>query len=123
VDGEGVFYKPVNGRPSLAVPFPDSASKAAQVIYVFAYNVARAANDSALTAVTTVSERRSGIGDRYAQAMAIQGGYMLLQKAAPELADGYARFYSRSGGDLATAFPLPDNIKAALSHQIDLDLK
>lgn len=123
VDGEGVLFKAPNGRESLAVPFPDSVSNAAQVIYVFAYNAARAAGADALAASTTVSERRGGVGDQYAQAMAIRGGYLLLSKAAPEFADGYAHYYARSGTDLAAAFPLPDAVLAALSHQIDLDLK
>jgi hypothetical protein len=123
VDGEGVLYKAPNGRTSLAVPYPDSASQVAQVIYVFVYNAARAASADALTASTTVSERRSGIGDRYAQAMAVRGGYLLLSKTVPELADGYVRYYARTSGDLAEDFPLPDAIRDALGHQIDLDLK
>jgi hypothetical protein len=123
VDGDGVTYKVPNGRTSLAVPFPDSVSNVARVIYVFAHMAARAVEDSALAASTTVSERRSGIGDRYAQAMEIRGGYLLLSKATPELADGYARYYARSSGDLDKDFPLPDAIRDALSHQIDLDLK
>jgi hypothetical protein len=126
VDGDGVTFKEPNGRISLATPFPDSVSNVAPVIYVFAHVVARAVAADALAAGTTIAERRAGIGDRYAEAMSIRGGYLLLSKAVPELADGYARYYLRSapaGTDLATAFPLPDTIRDALSHQIDLDLK
>jgi hypothetical protein len=57
---------------------------------------------------------------------------MLLQRAAPELADGYASYYLRSArvaftsGDalaaLATAFPLPDAIRDAIQRQIDVVL-
>jgi hypothetical protein len=78
-----------------------------------------------------VLERRNGIGDRYAEALGVRGGYMLLAKAAPELAAGYARYYLRgfplSGTDadaaLNVVFPLPNGIRDALSHQIDLNLK
>jgi hypothetical protein len=120
VDGEGITFKEPSGRISLAAPFPDSARDAPQVIYVFAHVVARAVADSAIAAGTTVSERRNGIGDRYREALAIRGGYLLLAKAAPELAQGYARYY---GGDLDAAYPLPDAIRDALSRQIDLELK
>jgi hypothetical protein len=131
VDGDGITFKQADGRTSLAAPFPDSVADAADVIYVFAHVAARAVAEDALTASTTVSDRRNGIGDRYAQALSVVGGYMLLAKAAPELADGYARYYLRglplSGSDtlaeLAVVFPLPNGIRDALSHQIDLDLK
>jgi hypothetical protein len=126
VDGAGVTFKEPSGRTSLAVPFPDSAADAVQVIYVFAQVAARAVAADAIAAGTTVAERRAGTGDRYAEALAIRGGYMLLAKAAPELAEGYARYYLRTspaGRDLAAAFPLPDAIRDALSRQIDLELK
>lgn len=123
VDGEGVTFKEPNGRMSIAVPYPDSVSKVPRVVYVFAHIAARAVQDSALAASTSVSERRSGIGDHYAQAMEIRGGYLLLSKAAPEFADGYVRYYARTSGDLAKDFPLPDAIRDALSHQIDLNVK
>jgi len=126
VDGAGVTYKEPNGRTSLAAPFPDSVADAAQVIYVVAHVAARAVGEDALAAATTISQRRNGIGEQYTEALSVRGGYMLLSKAAPELADGYARYYlrtSRAGTDLATAFPLPDAIRDALSHQIDLEMK
>jgi len=57
---------------------------------------------------------------------------MLLQRVAPELADGYARYYLRAArvqftsGDamaaLATAFPLPDSIRDGIQRQIDVVL-
>ena len=127
VDGEGLTFKEPSGRTSLAAPFPDSIGDAAQVIYVFAHVAARAAGTEAIEAATTVAERRNGgIGERYAEALGVRGGYMLLSKAAPELAAGYAKYYLRTsppGRDLDAAFPLPDAIRDALSRQIDLDLK
>lgn len=127
VDGDGLTFKESTGRTSMAAPFPDSIPDAPQVIYVFAHVAARAVAADALAAATTVAERRnSGVADRYAEALSIRGGYLLLQKAAPELAAGYAKYYLRSapsGRDLDAAFPLPDAIRDALSRQIDLDLK
>ena len=112
VDGEGITFKEPSGRTSLAAPFPDSVADAAQVIYVFAHVAARAL---------------AGRNDEpYMEALCVRGGYLLLSKAAPELAEGYTRYYLRTspaGQDLAKAFPLPDAIRDALAHQIDLDLK
>ena len=54
------------------------------------------------------------------------------KRVAPELADGYARYYLRSArvpftsGDaisaLATAFPLPDAIRDGIQRQIEVVL-
>jgi len=111
VDGEGVTFKE-SGRTSVAAPFPDSVADAAQVIYVFAHVAARAL---------------AGRNDEpYMEAIGVRGGYMLLSKTAPELAKGYARYYLRTspaGQDLAAAFPLPDAVREALEHKIDLELK
>jgi len=126
VDAQGVTFKETTGRISLAVPFPDSIGDAAQVIYVVAHVAARAAAVDALEAATTVADRRNGLTERYNEALSIRGGYMLLSKAAPDLAAGYAKYYLRTsppGSTLDAAFPLPDAIRDALSHQIDLDLK
>ncbi len=78
------------------------------------------------------AEKRAGTADRYASASLVRGGAMLLQRMAPELAEGYARYYLRtarvpvSRGDpmaaLATAFPLPDSIRDAIQRQIDIVL-
>lgn len=112
VDGEGVTFKEPSGRTALAAPFPDSAADAAQVIYVFAHVAARVL---------------AGRNDEpYMEALGVRGGYMLLSKAAPELAAGYARYYLRTspaGQDLTAAFPLPDAVRDSLEHKIDLDLK
>jgi len=76
----------------------------------------------------TPAERREGLADRMASAAAVRGGALLLQRAAPELADGYARYYLKaagvafSGGDaqaaLAAAFPLDARVRDAIASQI-----
>jgi hypothetical protein len=56
---------------------------------------------------------------------------MLLEKISPDLVDGYARYYLRSANksigtnataSLALAFPLPEQIRDAISRQIDVVL-
>ncbi len=125
VNGGGVALQLPNGPKSIAVPFPDSADAAVEVVYVFAHEAAKTVAADAITAGTTADERRNGIAAQYAEALAVRGGALLLQRTAPELASGYARYYSR-GGDpaaLASQFPLPDKIRDALAHQIDLAIK
>ena len=54
-----------------------------------------------------------------------------IQKVAPELVDGYARYYLRSAGRSATGdvraalaaeFPLPETIMGAINRQVDIVL-
>jgi hypothetical protein len=81
---------------------------------------------------TSPAEKRTGAGDRYASNALVRGGALLMQRVAPELADGYARYYLRearvsfTSGDamaaLAAAFPLPDTIRDAIQRQIDVVL-
>jgi hypothetical protein len=51
---------------------------------------------------------------------------MLLQKVAPELVDGYQKYYLRSanrpGSAFTTVFALPDAMRDAISRQIDIVL-
>ena len=79
----------------------------------------------------TPSEQRAGLADRYVSAAQVRGGLVLLQKTAPALAAGYARFYLREAGRsasgdpvaaLVAAFPLPAAIADALTRQIDITL-
>ena len=65
-------------------------------------------------------------------AAAVRTGYLLLQRTAPDLADGYARYYLRSanasasatdpGATLASVFPLPDPLREAIVRQLDVVL-
>jgi hypothetical protein len=56
---------------------------------------------------------------------------MLLEKVAPELLDGYARYYLKSAGrtvganpvsSMTQTFALPAGIRDAISRQIDVVL-
>ena len=72
-----------------------------------------------------------GLADHYIAAGSVRAGAILLQKISPDLVDGYARYYLHSANkpvganataSLALAFPLPDQIRDAISRQIDLVL-
>jgi hypothetical protein len=61
----------------------------------------------------------------------VRGGALLLQRVAPEILDGYMRYYLASvnrpaGANLqstfTSTFSIPDTIRDALSRQLDVVL-
>ena len=131
LDGEGRTLTAGKQQNSTAVTFPMRTSDAAEAIYVVAHEVVGSEVRTAVEDNVTPTDRRAGILDRYIAAGAVRGGLILLQKVAPELVDGYARYYLRSSGrpvgsnavtSLAAAFPLPDAIRDAITRQIDVVL-
>jgi hypothetical protein len=115
----------------ITVAFPERPEDAAEAIYVFAHEAVGALAASAVNDNTTPNEKRTGVAERLQSAAAVRTGHLLLRRLAPELADGYARYYLRSAnapasGDLATAlaatFPLPDGLRDAIARQLDVVL-
>ena len=128
LDGEGRTISGGKRENIIALTFPDTPAQAIDAIYVFTHEAIGALAGTVIADNITPAERREGVADRMASAAAVRGGAMLLQRAAPELADGYARYYLRaagvsfSSGDaqaaLATAFPLDARVRDAISSQI-----
>jgi hypothetical protein len=129
--GEG---RTVGGRGTenvVAVVLPDSAAAAVEALYVFAHEVVGTVAQQAVDDNTTPAEKRDGVADRLQGTALVRGGALLLQRLAPDLADGYARYYlslaDEPAGDdaqaaLARAFPLPAPLAAGLAQQIELVL-
>jgi len=117
------------GANLVTVSFPERPADAAEAVYVFVHEVVGALSATAITDNTTPNEQRTGAADRLQSAAAVRAGAMLLARAAPELSEGYARYYLRSAGApatagtpaaLAAAFPLPDAIRDAIARQIEV---
>lgn len=134
LDGEGRTIAATSGRAGvIAVGFPDDAATATEALYVFAHEAVIPVVTTAIADNVTPAERRSGVADQYASHAAVRGGAMLLERVAPELLEGYMRYYLRAAGS-ATAgganprasfiasFPLPELIVAAASRQLDVVL-
>ncbi|HEX5580225.1 MAG TPA: hypothetical protein VFX39_01535 [Gemmatimonadaceae bacterium] len=129
--GEG---RTVGGRRTenvVAVTYPDSARAAIEAVYVFAHEVVGTVAQQAVDDHTTPAEKRDGVADRLQGTALVRGGAMLLQRVAPELADGYARYYLSLSGARVTgeplaalerAFPLPAPLAESLARQIELVL-
>lgn len=116
----------------VAVTFPETREAAAEAVYTFVHEAALPLATTAVSDNVTPSERRSGVADRYLSSAVVYGGYLILQKQVPELAEGYARFYLRVAGRPAPAsgagaalereFELPQNIREGMRRQIDIAL-
>ena len=135
LDGEGRTLGSTSGIRvnAITVGFPASADRAAEAIYVFAHEAVATVATVAIEDNITPAERREGVAAQLAGAGLVRGGAMLLQRAIPELADGYARYYLEAAGlpvpeqnvqaALGMAFPLPEAVAEALGRQIDIVLR
>jgi hypothetical protein len=132
LDGEGRTITFGSRQNAIAVEFPDQPAEAVVAIYVIAHEIVGNVANGVVRDNTTPAEQRTGALDRYASNALVRGGALLLSKIAPELVDGYARYYLRaanvssSGSDpraaLAAAFPLPQGIVDGISRQLDVVL-
>ncbi len=132
IGGEGRTATGPNRQTIVAVTFPARSADAVEVLYVFAHEVTGALVGGVVSDNTTPAEQRAGTVDRYVAMGQVQAGAMLLAIIAPELRDGYVRYYLTQAGqrwDPATAnasfdrtFMLPSAIRDALQRQIDIVL-
>lgn len=126
--GEG---RTMNASPQqniVVVTMPDTPADAAEAIYVFAHEVVQVVSNQAVSANTTAAQQRSGEAAGFSPTAAVRGGAALLQRVAPELADGFMRYYLTQAGRAApagnpeasfvAAFPLPTAILADIERQI-----
>ncbi len=127
--GEGRTVNFGSRQNAVAVTWPERDAN--EAIYVFAHEIVNGLVTTAVNDNTTPTEQRAGVSARYSTAGTVRAAAMLLEKAVPELAPGYTRFYlSQAGlsttGDinarLAATFPLPDAIRQAIERQLDVIL-
>ncbi len=134
IGGEGrtIGTSPTSVGPRstlVTVTYPERES--VEALYVFAHEVVGAIMNTAISDNTTPAQKREGLDAQYSSYGLVIGGALLLQRLAPELADGYARYYLRianvsPGSDpqaaLRSAYPLPENFRAAFLRQLDIVL-
>jgi hypothetical protein len=127
--GEGRTVNFSSRQNAVAVTMPDTDPL--EAIYVFAHEVTSPIVASAVNDNTTPTEQRAGIAARHITAGAVRAGASLMRRVAPELAEGYARYYlmqanQSTSGDpfarLAAAFPLPDLVAQAIERQLEVVL-
>ena len=131
VGGDGRTQQGGSRSNLLVVAFPERAADAAEASYVAAHELVGSLVGGVVADNTSPADQRAGLADRYVGAGQVRAGYLLLQRSAPDLAAGYARFYLReaglaapaAGGEgaaLAAAFPLPAAILEAVTRQLDV---
>ena len=128
LDGEGRTVSGGKRENIVALTFPDTPAQAVDAIYVFTHEAMGTLAATAIADNITPAERREGLAEKMASAAAVRGGALLLQRAAPDLADGYARYYLKAAGlpatsgdaqaALAAAFPLDARVRDAIAGQI-----
>lgn len=129
LDGEGRTVTQGRDRNAVTVGFPDSPSAAVEAVYAFVHETVGSITTTAINDNTTPAQQRSGETAGYAATAPVRGGALLLQRTAPQLVQGYMRYYLRSAGVPApsgdpttafnAAFPLPANILDAITHQLE----
>lgn len=131
LDGEGRSLTNSNRSNIITVTFPARPNDAIEAIYVIAHEAVGGIANIAVTDNITPEQRRTGVGERYQSSAAVRGGALLLQRIAPESADGYMRYYLRAvnrpvGSNVQTSFnstfSIPDTIRDALARQLDVVL-
>lgn len=132
VGGEGRTLAVGQRDNFVAVTFPAEGEDPREAMYVVAHEVVGTMATAAVRDNASAADERSGETAKWTTLAAVRGGAMLLARIAPDLLDGYQRYYltlarQKPGvGDPAAAFaaifPLPPQIASALQRQIDVVL-
>lgn len=124
--GEGRTVALGPQRVSAAIGFPSRVADADQVVYALVHEQVGTFAASVVGDNTTPAEKRAGVADRLTAVAAVRAGAMLLDRAAPSLAEGYRRYYlaevRASGQAFEQVFALPPVLTAAMARQLDLML-
>jgi hypothetical protein len=129
--GEGRSILSPQGN-AIATTFPEATADAMNALYVFAHEISGNAAQRAIEDNLTPSQVREGLDKKLSPIGSVRGGAILLQRIAPELVEGYQRFYLRQtgaavpagdpGAAFIAAFDLPKEVADGLARQIDLVL-
>jgi hypothetical protein len=127
--GEGRTVNFSSRQNAVATTMPEQDAR--EAVYVFAHEVVSSIVSTAVNDNTTPTEQRAGLAASYVTIGTVRAGAMLLQRAIPELAAGYTRYYLTQAGQstsgdinarLVATFPLPDAIRQAIDRQLEVVL-
>ena len=132
IGGEGRTMIDPNQGNAVAATFPEATADQMAALYVFAHEITGKAAERAIEDNLTPAQAREGGAAKLIPIGAVRGGAILLQRIAPELLQGYQRFYLRQTGSTVpsgdpnaafiAAFDLPQAVADGLARQIDLVL-
>lgn len=127
--GEGRTVNFGARQNAVATTMPDA--NPLEALYVFVHEVVGSVVSTSVNDNTTPNDQRSGLSARYVTTGTVRGGAMLLRRTAPELVEGYTRYYLTQAGQpttgdinarLANTFPLPQPIVDAIDRQLEVVL-
>lgn len=130
IGGEGrtVLHRPPGVM--IVTPLPERPENVVEALYVFAHEAIIPVVQTAVEDNVTPAQRREGVATRFIANGTVRGGAVLLERVAPELVDGYMRFYLAAAGlaspagdprsAFAGAFPLPDQMLGVINSQLDV---
>jgi hypothetical protein len=140
-DGSFILSMPLGGEGrsvlspqgnAIATAFPETTADAMNALYVFAHEISGNAATRAIEDNLTPAQAREGMAAKLSPIGSVRGGAILLQRIAPELVQGYERFYLRQTGAAVpagdpnaafiAAFDLPKEVAVGLARHIDLVL-
>lgn len=139
VDGTFVLSLPLGGEGrslfsaaqgnGVAVPLETTADSGLASLYVFTHEIVGSASSRAVEDNLTPADARAGAAAKLIPIAAVRGGAVLLQRIAPELLQGYQRYYLRTAGAaipqgdpnaaFIATFGLPEGVATGLARQID----
>ncbi|MBL0938693.1 MAG: hypothetical protein IBJ03_07350 [Gemmatimonadaceae bacterium] len=133
IGGEGRTSPGIAGRTVVAVTWPERPEDAVQTLYVLVHEITGTLAGPVVADNVTPAQHRTGEADRFVATAQVRAGALVLAKIAPELLDGYQRYYlAQAGVRVATTdapalrfqdtFALPTAIADAIARQVDIVL-
>jgi hypothetical protein len=132
IGGEGRTYLDPQMGNAVAASFPEAGGDQMSPLYTFTHEIVGSAASRAIEDNLTPAQAREGMLAKLTPIGAVRAGAILLQRIAPELLQGYQRFYLRQTGAAVpsgdpnaafiAAFDLPQEVADGIARQIDLVL-
>ncbi len=93
LEGEGRTISEGKVKNVFAVTFPPTTDRAAEAIYGVVHEAVGPLVGTAVEDNVTPAEKRAGVADQLSSRALVRGGALLLGKVAPQLVNGYMKFY------------------------------
>ena len=123
----------LEGQHSVAIGFPATADSSLDAVYEFAHEAVGVVAEQAVRERISPAEFRAGLAAQLVSPAKVRGGALLLQRAIPDLVNGYERYYlaiarvPAASGDVdaafVRAFPLRQSVIDGRDQRLDEVMK
>ena len=129
LEGEGRTISEGKVKNVFAVTFPPTSERAAEAMYGVVHEAVGPLVGPAVDDNVTPAEKRAGVAEQLSSRALVRGGALLLGKAAPQLVNGYMKFYLHAAGisdvgdaelvaTFESAFVVPKGLIESIERQI-----